>query len=109
MSWTVACFCGNVYTAPPDRCAVCGCSIDGADSGDLATEPAVGRRRGARPLRAEITAARSSRNQLSPPSRAGSPAEGRTLVKQLLSGRPGAEVRDEEHGDHPGAGGPLRR
>jgi hypothetical protein len=37
MSWTVACFCGNVYLAPPDRCAVCGCSIDGAVSGDLAT------------------------------------------------------------------------
>jgi hypothetical protein len=41
MSWTVACFCGNVYTAPPDRCDVCGCSIGGADSGDLATKPAV--------------------------------------------------------------------
>jgi hypothetical protein len=27
MSWTVACFCGNVYSAPPERCAVCGCSI----------------------------------------------------------------------------------
>jgi predicted ester cyclase len=23
MSWTVACFCGNVYTAPPARCDVC--------------------------------------------------------------------------------------
>lgn len=51
MSWTVACFCGNVYTAPPERCDVCGCSIDGADSGDLATKPAAGRRLGARPRR----------------------------------------------------------
>jgi hypothetical protein len=40
MSWTVACFCGNVYIAPPDRCDVCGCSIDGAVSGDLATSEA---------------------------------------------------------------------
>ena len=23
MSWTVACFCGNLYTAPPTRCDVC--------------------------------------------------------------------------------------
>ena len=23
MSWTVACFCGNVYTAPRARCDVC--------------------------------------------------------------------------------------
>jgi hypothetical protein len=23
MTWTVACFCGNVYTAPPARCDVC--------------------------------------------------------------------------------------
>lgn len=40
MSWTVACFCGNVYFAPPDRCEVCGRSIDSADSGDLATSQA---------------------------------------------------------------------
>jgi hypothetical protein len=24
MSWTVACFCGNNYTAPPERCGACG-------------------------------------------------------------------------------------
>lgn len=29
MSWTIACFCGNIYTAPPDRCAVCDSTIDG--------------------------------------------------------------------------------
>jgi hypothetical protein len=23
MSWTVACFCGTVYEAPPDRCPTC--------------------------------------------------------------------------------------
>jgi hypothetical protein len=23
MNWTVACFCGNVYTAPPARCDLC--------------------------------------------------------------------------------------
>lgn len=34
MSWTVACFCGSVYAAPPNRCAVCGSSIDDAVSGD---------------------------------------------------------------------------
>jgi hypothetical protein len=27
MRWTVACFCGNVYTAPPDRCNVCHISL----------------------------------------------------------------------------------
>jgi hypothetical protein len=30
MTWTVACFCGNVYTAPPDRCDVCHNSLDHA-------------------------------------------------------------------------------
>lgn len=40
MSWTVACFCGNVYAAPPARCEACGRSIDGNDSGDPATSEA---------------------------------------------------------------------
>ena len=30
MNWTIACFCGNIYTAPPDRCAVCGLTIEDA-------------------------------------------------------------------------------
>src|ERR1700758_24687 len=30
MSWTIACFCGNIYTAPPNRCAVCGSTIEDA-------------------------------------------------------------------------------
>jgi hypothetical protein len=30
MSWTIACFCGNVYTAPPDRCDACGSTIEQA-------------------------------------------------------------------------------
>jgi hypothetical protein len=30
MSWTIACFCGNIYTPPPDRCAVCGSTIEDA-------------------------------------------------------------------------------
>jgi hypothetical protein len=37
MSWTVACFCGNVYTAPPNGCEVCGCSIEPTTPGT--TEP----------------------------------------------------------------------
>jgi hypothetical protein len=30
MSWTIACFCGNVHTAPPDRCDACGSTVDQA-------------------------------------------------------------------------------
>jgi rRNA maturation endonuclease Nob1 len=30
MSWTIACFCGNIYTTPPDRCAVCGSTVEDA-------------------------------------------------------------------------------
>jgi hypothetical protein len=31
MSWTVACFCGNVYsTTPPGRCPGCGAPVDDA-------------------------------------------------------------------------------
>jgi hypothetical protein len=37
MSWTVACFCGSVYTAPPDRCELCGCTIEGAVLGGAPT------------------------------------------------------------------------
>jgi hypothetical protein len=33
MSWTIACFCGNIYTAPPDRCAVCGSTLQDAAPG----------------------------------------------------------------------------
>ncbi|MGH2867209.1 MAG: hypothetical protein ACRDNK_06515 [Solirubrobacteraceae bacterium] len=40
MSWTVACFCGNVYTAPPDRCDACGSTLDVA-SGDTSTRDAT--------------------------------------------------------------------
>jgi predicted ester cyclase len=44
MSWTVACFCGNVYTAPPERCQVCGGSIAPIFEDDVA---ACDRRRAA--------------------------------------------------------------
>jgi len=36
MNWTVACFCGNVYTAPPNRCDECGCTF-----GEPAPSPAA--------------------------------------------------------------------
>jgi hypothetical protein len=37
MSWTVVCFCGNVYIAPPDRCEVCGSTVEGVASGGAVT------------------------------------------------------------------------
>jgi hypothetical protein len=37
MSWTVACFCGNVYTAPPARCDVCNRTLSRA----VTDEPAA--------------------------------------------------------------------
>lgn len=39
MSWTVACFCGNVYTAPPDRCVACGSTLRGPGPRDAAIPP----------------------------------------------------------------------
>lgn len=36
MRWKVACFCGNVYTAPPNRCEVCGSSLEGPAFDDAA-------------------------------------------------------------------------
>jgi hypothetical protein len=36
VSWTVACFCGNVYTTPPDCCEVCGRSTEPALEGGVA-------------------------------------------------------------------------
>jgi hypothetical protein len=36
MTWSVACFCGNAYTAPPDRCDVCGSTLEGPVPGDAA-------------------------------------------------------------------------
>lgn len=48
MTWTVACFCGNVYTAPPDRCDACGSTISDAAPGDTpAREAAIA---GVRPV-----------------------------------------------------------
>ena len=37
MTWTVACFCGNVYTAPPDRCDACGSTLSYVAPGDTPT------------------------------------------------------------------------
>ena len=34
MSWTIACFCGNLYAAPPDRCDACASTVEQA-----ATQP----------------------------------------------------------------------
>jgi hypothetical protein len=28
MAWTIACYCGNVYTAPPNRCEICGTTLE---------------------------------------------------------------------------------
>jgi|SRR6202789_2880690 uncharacterized OB-fold protein len=36
MSWTVACFCGNIYITPPDCCEVCGRSTEPALEGTVA-------------------------------------------------------------------------
>jgi hypothetical protein len=30
MSWTVACFCGHTFTAPPGRCGACGTTLTDA-------------------------------------------------------------------------------
>lgn len=32
MAWTIACYCGNVYTAPPDRCEICGSALESSAS-----------------------------------------------------------------------------
>jgi hypothetical protein len=38
MGWTVACYCGNVYTAPPGECNVCHSGFDyGETHGAAAT------------------------------------------------------------------------
>lgn len=37
MTWTVACFCGNVYCAPPNRCEACGNTPEGVAFGNAST------------------------------------------------------------------------
>jgi hypothetical protein len=37
MTWTVACFCGDVYTAPPDRCDACGSTLSYVAPSDTPT------------------------------------------------------------------------
>jgi hypothetical protein len=40
MSWTVACFCGTVYEAPPDRCPACDSHVpDARGGGPLESRP----------------------------------------------------------------------
>jgi hypothetical protein len=41
MTWTVACFCGNLYTAPPDRCDTCGNTLSYVVRGDTLTRDTV--------------------------------------------------------------------
>jgi hypothetical protein len=33
--WSVACFCGNVYVAPPCRCSVCGRTFSSESMNEL--------------------------------------------------------------------------
>jgi hypothetical protein len=35
MSWTVACFCGTVYEAPPDRCPTCASHVPDVSAGRI--------------------------------------------------------------------------
>ena len=40
MSWTVACFCGTVYEAPPDCCPTCDSHVpDAHGGGPMHSEP----------------------------------------------------------------------
>jgi hypothetical protein len=39
MSWTVACFCGTVYEAPPDRCPTCASRLPDVSTGRMDNEP----------------------------------------------------------------------
>jgi hypothetical protein len=40
MSWTVACFCGTVFEAPPDRCPTCASHVpDVHNTGRMDNEP----------------------------------------------------------------------
>jgi hypothetical protein len=50
MSWTIACFCGNVYTAPPDRCAACDRTLD-----QSATRPTASATDGHAPAARSVT------------------------------------------------------
>ena len=34
MAWTIACYCGNVYTDPPCRCEICGSTLEPSPSSD---------------------------------------------------------------------------
>ena len=52
--WSIACFCGNVYVAPPCRCSVCGRTFSSESMNELrlrasrtwqTEEPALGRMR----------------------------------------------------------------
>lgn len=53
MSWTVACYCGTVYQAPPDRCPSCHTPLpDVSGSHPIENDP--------RPVPARSTPLRSS-------------------------------------------------
>ena len=39
MSWTVACFCGTVFTAPAHRCPTCHAAVPSVTHGGSAAEP----------------------------------------------------------------------
>ncbi len=40
MSWTVACFCGAVFTAPANRCPSCHTAVPSVTTGASAAETA---------------------------------------------------------------------
>lgn len=55
MSCTVACFCGNVYAAPPERCEVCGLSIAPIFDDDVAARETTEHHRPVADLLSTIT------------------------------------------------------
>jgi hypothetical protein len=40
MSWTVACFCGTVFTAPAKRCPTCDAPVPSVTTGERPRETA---------------------------------------------------------------------
>jgi hypothetical protein len=39
MTWTVACFCGTVFSAPAKRCPTCGAPLPSVTTGERETAP----------------------------------------------------------------------
>jgi hypothetical protein len=89
MSWTVACFCGTVFEAPPDRCPTCDSHVPDVDrTGRVDNAPKHPSVMAPRDVSAKPTGSGSLERELSELIASGPPPDDRNRYRRVDAGTP---------------------